>query len=84
MSVEKLHEPVTVGAIFQPSRDPRPAWFLWHGRKIRIRDTNMVWSERQGRTVLYHFSVTDGADTYHLVMNGENHTWHVEGVQLQP
>lgn len=82
MSNEKLHETVTVGAVFEPPTRVRPAWFIWNGRRIRIIRTNHAWSEREGITTLFHFSVTDGADTFHLVMNNETQSWHLEGIQL--
>ena len=82
MSGGKLLEPVTVGVIFEPPAKVRPAWFIWNGRKIRILRTNHSWSQREGVNTLYHFSVTDGADTFHLVMNSETRSWHLEGVQL--
>jgi hypothetical protein len=79
---EKLIEPVTVGAIFEPPAKVKPAWFIWNGRKIRVVRTNHTWSEREGIATLYHYSVTDGTDTFHLVMNSDAQSWHLEGVQL--
>ena len=78
----KLLEPVIVGAIYEPAAKIRPAWFIWNGRKIKIARTNHAWSERAGTATLYHFSVTDGMDTFHLVMNNDTQSWHLEGVQL--
>lgn len=78
----KLFEPVAVGAIFEPPARVRPAWFIWNGRKIKVVRTNHAWSEREGRATLYHFSVSDGTDTFHLVMNNDTQSWHLEEVQL--
>jgi hypothetical protein len=75
-------EPVTVGVIFEPPSNVRPAWFIWNSRKIKILRTNHAWSQREGIATLYHFSVTDGSDTFHLVMNSDTQAWHLEGVQL--
>jgi hypothetical protein len=75
-------EPVTVGAVFHAPGNVKPAWFVWNGRKIRVVRTNHVWSEREGIITLHHFSVSDGTDIFHLVMNSETQTWHLEGVQL--
>lgn len=82
MMNQKILEPVIVGAIYDPAASLRPAWFIWNGRRIKIERTNHAWSEREGITTLYHFSVTDGMDTFHLVMNNETQSWHLEGVQL--
>ena len=82
MDSRRLLDPITVGAIFEPPARVKPAWFIWNGRKIRVLRTNHVWSEREGITTLYHFSVTDGTDTFHLVMNNNTQAWHLEGVEL--
>jgi hypothetical protein len=55
---------------------------MWNGRKIKILRTNHAWSEREGIATIYHFSVTDGTDIFHLVMNNDTQSWHLEGVQL--
>jgi len=82
MSSEKLHDPVVVGAIFGNGTRVSPAWFLFGGRKIKVSGINHVWEERQGLATLHHFSVTDGSDTFHLVMNTETLSWNIEGVSL--
>ena len=82
MNGQTILEPVTVGVIFEPPARIRPAWFLWNGRKIRVVRTHHSWSEREGTATLYHFSVTDGTDIFHLVMNNDAQSWHLEGVQL--
>jgi len=82
MSNGNLLEQITVGAIFQPPARVKPAWFIWSGRKIKILRTNHAWSEREGIATIYHFSVTDGTDTFHLVMNSDTQLWHPEDVQL--
>ena len=79
---EKFLESITVGAIFELPASVKPAWFIWNGRKIKIVRTNHIWSERKGTAKLYHFSVTDGTDTYHLVMNSETQSWYLEEVNL--
>ena len=82
MSDQKLLEPLIVGAIYDPAAKLKPAWFIWNGRKIKVVRTNHAWSERVGTATLFHFSVTDGMDTFHLVMNNDTQSWHLEGVQL--
>ena len=83
MNNESFLESITVGAVFEPSAAVRPAWFIWNGRKIRVVRTNHTWSEREGIATLYHFSVTDGSDTFHIVLNSDTQSWHLEGIQLQ-
>jgi hypothetical protein len=82
MSNEKLHDPVVVGAIFGHGTKVSPAWFLFGGRKIKVDRVHHIWEERVGLATLYHFSVSDGSDTFHLVMNNETLSWYMEGVNL--
>lgn len=82
MNSEKILEPVIVGAIYEPAANVKPVWFIWNGRKIKVVRTNHAWSQREGTATLYNFSVTDGTDTFHLVMNNDTQSWHLEGVQV--
>ena len=50
--------------------------------QIKVDRVHHIWEERVGVATLYHFSVSDGSDTFHLVMNNETLSWHMEGVSL--
>ncbi|MDF1537064.1 MAG: hypothetical protein P1S46_11315 [bacterium] len=82
MTSETLNDPVVVGAIFGHGAKVSPAWFVFGGRKVKVSGVNHVWIERQGLATLHHFSVSDGPDTFHLVMNSETLSWHIEGISL--
>jgi hypothetical protein len=77
-----IGERVTVGVIFGPGTGMRPAWLHFGGRKVRIDRTNYSWTERQGQSMLYHYSVSGGGDVYHLVFSSEELIWHLEHVSL--
>jgi len=73
MTVE-INEPIKVAAVFHRG-EVRPAWFLWNGRQIRIRETAYSWKTRDGRATVLHFSVTDGQGLYEICYNAENFGW---------
>jgi hypothetical protein len=78
--MEKLNEKIIVGAIFGHDNPVSPAWFVWNGRKIRVTHTNYSWTERQGTDMLHHFAVTDGQDSYELVLDTTSLAWRLAGV----
>jgi hypothetical protein len=78
MNTPDFGEPVIVGAIFGSGANVRPSWFLFGGRKVKVEKTHYTWTERQGRAILHHFSVTGGADTFHLVFSSEDLSWRLE------
>lgn len=82
MTCAAAGEQVIVGAIFGSETRIRPAWFLFGGRKIKVEKTNYVWTERQGRATLHHFSVASCGDIFHLVFSSEDLSWHLEPVNL--
>lgn len=75
-----IGERIIVGAIFETGSKIRPAWLYFSGRKIRVERTNYSWTERQGKAILHHFSVTGGGDVYHLVFSGDDLTWSLETI----
>jgi hypothetical protein len=75
-------EKVIVGAIFGSGARIRPAWFLFGGRKVKVEKTNYMWTERRGRDILHHFSVSSDGDIFHLVYSSEDLSWHLGLVKL--
>jgi len=78
-----LDEPIVVGAVFGGGKKLRPVWFLRNGREHRIKTENAVWTTREGRAVVYHFSVSDGSDLYEICYNTEAMTWRLKGVEAE-
>lgn len=74
----KVAQTVKVGAVFGGEKKIRPVWFIWEGREHYIKDITYTWNNREGRSLLYHFSVTDKADNlYELCYRTESATWHL-------
>lgn len=84
MTSEKMNEKVVVGAVFGHGGTVKPAWFFWNGRKVRLTQTTYSWTERRGTDTLHHFAVTDGADTYELVLDSSTLAWRLSGVDVSP
>jgi hypothetical protein len=72
-----IDEKIVAGVVFGDTRPIRPAWFRWSARRIDIREITWAWSRREGRALLRHFSVTDGATLYELVYNAESGEWRL-------
>jgi hypothetical protein len=81
--ITPINEPVKVGAVFGNGEKIRPVWFKWNGRQHRIESITYTWSSRQGRAVVYHFSVTDGANLYELCYNSETSVWQLAQVDIE-
>lgn len=75
MAVE-IDEAIRVAVVFSRG-EVRPVWFDWNGRQIRIREVAFNWQTREGRSVLLHFSVTDGRGLYEICYNREGMEWRL-------
>ena len=74
----QVAQTIRVGAVFGGKKKIRPVWFVWEGREYRIKEITYIWSSREGESLLYHFSVTDGADNlYELCYRTDSATWHL-------
>lgn len=74
----KIEQPIKVGAVFGGKKKIRPVWFIWEGREHCIKEITYTWSSREGRSLLYYFSVTDRADNlYELCYRTDSATWYL-------
>ena len=74
----KIEQPIKVGAVFGGSKKIRPVWFVWEDREHHIKEITYTWGSREGRSFLYHFTVTDRADNlYELCYRTDSATWHL-------
>lgn len=78
--VTELNEPIQVEVLFAEGK-ARPVWFIWRGRKVRIKETTFTWKHAEGTTLFVHFSVTDGIDTYELVVDSKHFSWKLAKVE---
>jgi len=78
--VTELNEPVEVEVLFSDGK-VRPLWFRWRGRKIEVRETTFVWRHTEGISTFAHFAVTDGVDTYELILDSRRFAWTLSKVE---
>jgi hypothetical protein len=78
--IDRINEPVTVGAVFGQKSLIRPIWFLWRKREYRIAKITYTWMDREGQAKRYHFAVTDGGNLFELCYHTEKLTWQLETI----
>jgi hypothetical protein len=79
MSLNSYNDPISVIASFR-ERDVKPLAFKWGGRDWHVKRVNMVHEDRDGRTKLVYFSVSDEANYFKLRFNSETLAWTLEEV----
>ena len=77
----KLKEDISVVASFGRPYKVRPVRFRWQDRLLEVSEITYRWSTMEGRAVVHHFAVTDGASAYELSFNSQTLLWRIEGVQ---
>ncbi len=81
--ITEIGERVEVAVLFGRGEKVRPVWFLWNGRKIKIREITYRWTEQEGEEVFFHFSVTDGASLYELAYSTKKLLWELVAVETE-
>jgi len=71
---EEVNERISCEVLFEKGR-VTPRRILWMKRWYKIEKVLLRWEERMGQEVLRHFSVTDGANTFHIVFYPEAMFW---------
>ena len=59
----------------------RPLRFKWSGKLREVKDITYSWTTREGRSSIYHFSVTDGNALYELSFNVTSLLWRLENLE---
>lgn len=77
----EIDQPIRVGAVFGPPDRIRPAWFVWKGRKHLIREVTYTWDQREGTAWIQNFSVSDGANLYHIAYHRDAMTWRLVALE---
>ena len=80
--MEIIDEPVSVTASFDPSCKIKPAKFLWGKRTFAIKEITYRWKSSEGKTVMLHFSVTDGSTLYQISFNPDSLLWRLNIAKL--
>ena len=76
-----IGEIIQVGAIFGSKTKLRPVWFIWRGREYHVQKVTYCWNEREGKALIRHFSVTDGANLYDLSYHAAEMNWYLAQVE---
>ena len=71
---------IEVAAVFKKGTiDPR--FFILKGCKVGIEKINFYWKERNGESVLHHFSVSSGDDIYHIYFDNRSFLWRIKSLE---
>ena len=78
-----IDEPISVIASFNPSLSSKikPVKFLWGKRAFEIKEITYQWKTKEGRTVIHHFSATDGRTLYEISFNSDTLMWKLEALE---
>jgi hypothetical protein len=69
-----LNEKIAVTVFFQ-SGNIKPLWFLYNNSKIIIKEICYKWKEREGKDIIYKFTVRDDANIYELAYYTMSGQW---------
>jgi hypothetical protein len=72
--MQRVNEPVRVGAVFGPGSHIRPVWFDWR-RRARNRRDYLALARAEGAMTAIHFTVTAGGALYELVFDTGSQNW---------
>ncbi len=85
--ITEIDEPIKVGAVFGADsiggKKIKPVWFIWKGRQYRIKDVTYTWTNKEGRSFVHYFSVTDCQDLYEISYNTETMVWRLMAVEVE-
>lgn len=79
--VTAVGELIQVGVIFGGKIKLKPVWFIWRGREYQIKKITYWWREREGKTLIHHFTVTDGVNLYELSYHPTEMNWYLTQVE---
>lgn len=75
---DKIHERITVKAIFEPGKRPRIKSFIWQGSEHIITRITLVNQARRGRELVWLFHVTTETMAFKLRLDTDSMSWWVE------
>ena len=77
-----INEPIKAAVVFDHA-SVIPSWFLWKGRRYLVRTVTQRWQTREGRTLILHLGVSDGATCFELIFNQETLHWRLASVETE-
>lgn len=81
MTAMRLMEEISVVASFGRPYKVRPVRFRWNGRLLEVREVTYRWSTMEGRAMVHHFAVTDGASAYEISFNSQTLLWKINSLE---
>ena len=77
-----IGENISVIASFGLPYKIRPVRFKWSGKLREVKEITYSWTAKEGRSTIYHFSVTDGKTLYDLSFNSASLLWRLEKLEV--
>jgi hypothetical protein len=71
---QELNDPIQVAVIFSNSQ-LRPVKFVWRQREYKIDQVNLSYNRFDGRSKIYYFAVSDGANYFKLRFDSNSLVW---------
>jgi len=75
-----IDEPVKVDAFFLGDR-VLPRAFVWRKRQYQVKEVAYYWRNGRAQGLRHHFSVSDGANLFHLTFDGITLVWNLQQIQ---
>ena len=80
--ITEINETIKAGAIFGDNKKKlKPVWFIWSNQKYLVQEITYVWTERIGKAVIHHFTVTDGANLFSISYNTDTLVWTLHSIE---
>jgi len=72
---------IKVASIFEKGA-LKPVWFIHDKRKYTVKEICYRWITRNGVSKVYHFAVSDGANTFEISFDDKEMTWDLKEKEL--
>ena len=80
--LEQIDERIDCRVLFQRGKIT-PLSIFWKKKWFKIEEVLLRWEEREGKELLRHFSVTDGANIFHIVFYPDSLVWKLLGIDTE-
>lgn len=76
-----IGETISVIASFGLPYKVKPLRFKWSGRLLEVKEITYTWKTEEGKSNIYHFSVSDGKTLYEISFNTDSLLWRLESLE---
>lgn len=80
--LEEIDEKIDCKILFKKGKII-PLSIFWQKKWYEIKKVLLRWEERKGEELLTHLSVTDGANTFHIVFHSDTMIWKLMGIDTE-